>query len=438
MAKRKFENIPRKIRKSGRKIRRIVKQAEEQWQEASELMPNLPNEITFDILSRLPIKTLSACRWVNKAWYKTIKQPEFIKAHHDKLIQNNSDCLIFAQNFCYFIDHESLSSIQTTINSPLFILQVQPRQGTKSFEFFSCNGIVLVCSETQPYSINNPITGEQVLVHQSENYNGICDHIGFGFDPVSEVFKILRMFCGSGKTYAEVYNCGTGKWRVIDNNPWFSKITGDVIRLPEEWQATFQELDNGVVQWRLIDNNRSSKLICNKNNVPNNVFVNGSLHWLGLLDSKWTIISFKLNTEEFQLIPLPLGVDLSRKEWHIYLCVLGNYLCVVDEINEKHLEIWMMRDYGRESSWDKKYIIRNIVEDNGDVFEERYRPIGLMQNGEILLMYDYDRYLGYYDPVTKVLRCIDIDLPYQDPKNLSFLLPLLHVGSLISPCQIGK
>ncbi|PIA49949.1 hypothetical protein AQUCO_01300587v1 [Aquilegia coerulea] len=214
-------------------------------EEASELLSNLPNEIAFDILLRLPIKTLSACRWVNKTWYKTIKQSDFIKAHHAKVIQNNPGCLIGVRDIWYFIDHESMGSSQTSTNSlPLITLKEQPLQDTEnSFRFFSCNGLVLVCSGERPYSINNPITGEQVLVPQSINYERSVEAqgtsrltsllhdqcIGFGFDSVSEVFKLLRIYRDPGKAYMEVLNCGTGtcQWRVIDNDPYSLKLIND-------------------------------------------------------------------------------------------------------------------------------------------------------------------------------------------------------------------
>ncbi|KAK9293371.1 hypothetical protein L1049_021363 [Liquidambar formosana] len=45
------------------------------------LMKELPNDVIFDILSRLPVKAIIRFRCVSKSWYATITHPSFITTH---------------------------------------------------------------------------------------------------------------------------------------------------------------------------------------------------------------------------------------------------------------------------------------------------------------------------------------------------------------------
>ncbi|GMP53762.1 hypothetical protein CsSME_00019136 [Camellia sinensis var. sinensis] len=55
---------------------------EEEEEEDCQMIPELPTHIVFDILSRLPIKTLFNCRSVCKLWLSLISSdPQFAKLH---------------------------------------------------------------------------------------------------------------------------------------------------------------------------------------------------------------------------------------------------------------------------------------------------------------------------------------------------------------------
>ncbi|KAL5727998.1 hypothetical protein ACHQM5_001129 [Ranunculus cassubicifolius] len=371
-------------------------------QRKREMMSKLPVEIFYDILGRLPIKSLCPCRWVNKSWFNAIKNPAFIEMYHSKVILNNSPCIIYQVERYYrdpyFIDLECLDD---TDNMPKSTL-CNPKMPISNLSIYSCNGLILSGKkhdyrETYTLFVCNPITGEQVAIPKPVYDDREDVKSGFGFAPISKVFKVIRMaevripFRFLSETDVEVYNCGTGEWRGVNNVPYLFNL--------------YYETPN------------------------TNVLVNGALHWIGvpnLAKADDVIVAFDLETEVFQEVPLPPGFKLDTDNIKQYLVVLGECLCIVHTVKKDHIEIWVMKDYGVESSWVKEYVIKQLMWDEDDCCKGSYKPIKLMPNGDILMMC-YGEILVYYDPLKKICRdCGDF---FRSPA----LEPVLHVASLISP-----
>ncbi|KAI8561469.1 hypothetical protein RHMOL_Rhmol04G0342200 [Rhododendron molle] len=63
----------------------------ERW----DLAPDLPHEVVYDILSRLPVKPLCRFKSVSKSWLALITDPHFIKSHlHQSMKSNTNQKLI--------------------------------------------------------------------------------------------------------------------------------------------------------------------------------------------------------------------------------------------------------------------------------------------------------------------------------------------------------
>ncbi|GAB2231571.1 hypothetical protein Drorol1_Dr00010579, partial [Drosera rotundifolia] len=114
--------------------------------------PCLPSDILFDILARLPIKSIIRFMSVSKAWKTMIKDPAFIKLyneiHADELSPNT---LIFEHE-------ESLWSIDLD-NKRERRCQPLNRRREDSLLVGSCNGLLCYSSDKGEHvAILNPMT----------------------------------------------------------------------------------------------------------------------------------------------------------------------------------------------------------------------------------------------------------------------------------------
>ncbi|KAL5719991.1 hypothetical protein ACHQM5_012707 [Ranunculus cassubicifolius] len=366
-----------------------------------ESISKLPNEVFYSILCKLPLKTLLNCRVVSKSWYTAFKNPNFIKLHRKKVMQAKSFSLIYhdtshPKEFS-LIDHEDLEAFDTEIVSYKLKL---PRPLVMVGIMDSCNG--LVCSRGgQPYFVCNPVTGEHMVIPKPPLYDVKDVVTGFGYDTVSEVFKFIRVIkvrenAENCATIAQLYNFSTGEWRLIPEVPY------------------------------AFDKDEKS-----------NVCVNGALHWLGYTVDKsgyyhTIIISFRFDSEEFKQVPMPIAHMIGP-----HLVVLRECLCIVREFRQEMIKVWIMKDYGLQSSWVEEYNIKEIKLGflhpctKGELQRGPYKPLQLMENGKLLMFCAND--LGYYDPRDGTLDIIyagtgdDVDFVMQ---------PLVHIGSFITPNSI--
>ncbi|KAL5702154.1 hypothetical protein ACHQM5_027403 [Ranunculus cassubicifolius] len=358
-------------------------------------MSELPMEIFFDILSRVPIKSISQCRWVCKAWLYSIHHPLFIEMQHRRAMESNSHFIIVDEprgtDSYYLIDHEGFKANAPEITK----LRDLPRLSHYILFMDSCNGLLFF--QEPPYLITNPITGEWILPPTSpkEDLKDILSC--FGFDSTTGKYKVMHVV-EINKDYAEaeVHTLGSVGWRALPDVPYTFKL------------------------------------------MERNVFVNGAFHWIGTEPRKCTesevIVSFELGIEEFRVSPLPPW--FQKNNIFLSLFELGGCLCV----RLRHCplnnptELWVMKRYGDQESWSKEYVFRDMECYLGDPFE----PLKVMKSGKLLLTSD-SNYLGYYDPKGKKgWKFDDIALDEHLPEKRCLWQTVIHVGSLISPQGLSR
>ncbi|KAL5702153.1 hypothetical protein ACHQM5_027402 [Ranunculus cassubicifolius] len=372
------------------RIFEVLKQAGV-FQQKTGIMSKLPMEIFFDILSRVPVKSISQCRWVCNAWYFSIKHPLFIQMQHRRAMDSNSHFLIINETLeenYFLIEYEGLDTRFPQVTK----LPELPRMEGFNMPMISCNGLLFF--QESPYVVCNPITGECIIPPNSPK-NDIDDILScFGFDSNTGMYKIMRAVkINSDFAEAHVHTLGSAGWRTISDVPY-----------------TF-------------------------GNMATNVFVNGAFHWLGTEPRKCkkseVIVSFKLGTEEFCVKPLPPFLQ-KYDAWH-GLFEVGGCLSAKRIKFDKPSEIWVMKTYGDLASWSKEYVFRDMEPWSGP-----YDPIKVMENGELLMKSD-DKFIGYYNPEKSKWSKYDI-LCIEDylPEKRCIWQALAHVGSLISLRDISQ
>ncbi|KAF9608997.1 hypothetical protein IFM89_012336, partial [Coptis chinensis] len=145
-------------------------------EKSGELFAKLPNEIILNnIFSRIPLKSLSQCRWVCKTWYRLIHHPRFAETHYQSAIQNRcSPCLVlgcpYFGNRLRLIDHQVFDNLETSVigrDVECFRLRECLRNDSQIIGFVNgllCLGDDHIHRDPTTYVIYNPITGEYIQI----------------------------------------------------------------------------------------------------------------------------------------------------------------------------------------------------------------------------------------------------------------------------------
>ncbi|XP_042500549.1 F-box protein At5g49610-like isoform X1 [Macadamia integrifolia] len=206
------------------------------------MIMNLPRDIIFEILSRLPIESLLQCMSVCKLWSTFRYDSNFIDLHHTKSIMHRPPTLVLITS-SPMEPKDKLSSILTV--SP-------DREGgggggdcrkakpiPLGFELEgncldimgSCNGFICIAEREGLglICLCNPITRERFMLPKSHRIlprtfsnSRPINSVGFGFDSVSKKYKVVRALyytnCYDKVTrYCEIITVGEeSSWRKLE------------------------------------------------------------------------------------------------------------------------------------------------------------------------------------------------------------------------------
>ncbi|XP_058083401.1 F-box protein At3g07870-like [Magnolia sinica] len=323
-------------------------------------MQHLPTDIIINILSRLPVKTLSRLRCVSPLWRTLISTPHFLSTHHDRAAEQPSS--LFSTRGQYqrdgsFIIHISSVDHKGTVQKTFTKKVSSVVHSLQSYASLACligTGHIYIC---------NPSTEEFITLPQASRgaFHGM-DGVGFGYSSSAKQYKVVHLFYSySGHEIAddqvecEVFTlgCEESSWKRIKNCPYHVYF-----------------------------------------NPP--PFVEGSLHWVihdyyhNSYDE--VILSFDLDREEFRVIPHP--ECCSTPDYYrslLRLVELRGCLCVVKPTQPSKHSIWMLKDY-KNGTWVKEYNLDLAPLGSYDMF-----PRAIRSDGAILMEMPRKR-LDYYDP----------------------------------------
>ncbi|XP_047946979.1 putative F-box protein At4g09190 [Salvia hispanica] len=316
---------------------------------------DLPREITVDILSRLPARSIVRSKCVCKAWRDLVQSPEFGPWHArraalssgrlptvEDLTFSNPN-LLFPEFGPWHARRAALSSGRLptvedlTLPNPNFlllgfiddneVLQKLPNGFVlshipNSFTHSAVNGLLFMINliSAPELFICNPITREYVTFTLERD----CWEYAFGFG-VSKSGQHKLVMISQSQNTCQVYTLGTGQWRSI--------AIGSQFEYDVEYEVAF---------------------------------VNGNLHWLVLHDSREAMIScLDLETELFTSFSCPgqRGYYQLLNFQYFSLSDLGGLLCFSDDTYgddpyEEGIKIWCMKEYGDDKSWTLDYVIK--------------------------------------------------------------------------------
>ncbi|KAL1811752.1 hypothetical protein DCAR_0623876 [Daucus carota subsp. sativus] len=344
----------------------------------------LPPNLLYQIISRLPLKTIFSCRCVCRTFLKLIEEPYFAETHLNRALSTSTTIIVRENDFPspYFRPYmlevdftpkkSSLSSDHHLYHQHIISRQSRevPLRDVKccfltgdATLISSCNGLLCLYSpspKNPTYCICNPVSGECMTLPHPAPLTSDCtylNHSGFGFCPRTKQYKVVR-FMSSAQTLravALVHTLGTRSWRNIGEAP-HPKPQG------------------------FFDN-----------------FLDGKLHLITASRNICDVLfSFDLETEKFEPVPLPAHFSpeyYGKISW-ISVGVTCGCLCLCYTSSDTHFEVFVMEEYGVRESWIKKFAI-DVKFYCGLRIEDLQKPIKYLNNEELLFLSRFNSLVSY-------------------------------------------
>jgi F-box interacting protein len=341
----------------------------------------LPYDVVFDILTRLPVRSLVRFSCVSKSWNSIITSPDFITTPMNRpmSLSNNKGYLLYVPANP---DHYSLYDQNLCIdvcNSDRTLTHISRFHVPFSAHMVDfCNGMFCLCNlPNNVLYLWNPSIRKFKMIstpHFTHHF-GTDDYdlsMALAYHSQNNDFKILGIlsFWGSEAPPAEavVYTLSTDSWKWV------------VISL-------------GSIDY--ID--PSPGLFCN-----------GALHFIAWSRTRKFILSFDVNDERFREIMLPQNDEeddsvvrtINGLAAFKALAVFKGSLALFGYSRSETCYIWVMREYGVVESWIKISVPLHSVK----------QFFGCTDSGELLVDIK-DRGLISYDPVSRNENNLGIQSP---------------------------
>ncbi|KAA8520726.1 hypothetical protein F0562_015002 [Nyssa sinensis] len=329
----------------------------------SNQAPNLPPDVMFDILSRVPIKSLLQFRCVAKSWLCLVGHPHFIKFHLARSISDTTTITGGHHLLLFYESNDYTKSDYSLRCTTTFLERIK-----LEFPFQSVHGYLrivgssrgLVCLFDTNYFtyigtviLWNPIIRKFKVLpdsHQTHRFRDTFSHtvVGFGFVSKIDDYKVVQVLYDSDRQAIPdvlVYTMETNSWKKVEAiAPCY---------IPNCWS--------------------------------NNVYVNGVVHWMAFERPEVdgfsnSIMSFDMIDEVFGVMALPNNRDLGYDKVHLAVSASGESLSLLIHLRggvSDIWEIWLMKEYGVEESWVRLFTIAESLNS---------LPLYLMNNGEVLLV----------------------------------------------------
>ncbi|PON83790.1 F-box domain containing protein [Trema orientale] len=290
-------------------------------------VPNLNEDVLTVILSKLPVKSLMRFKCVCKSWYSLITSPTFVAMHFNNK-DRHKDFLAFVVGGRVVI---SLSISFLSYHTVQYSSNLSQNFHNTHFIGF-CNGLLCVVANELTFHIINPATKESKVLKEP-NKPLDSPSYGFAFDSKVNDYKVVRVTLER----TEILTLKSNSWRSIFMTDRSTSVMKGVSTLVDLWSSAV---------------------------------MNNALHWIGLrLDlNKKVIVAFDLVNEEFRDIKVPdhpNSSDLfcpSRHQCYVFQDCLSMTISYGFSSNRK-IEVWLMKEYGVEGSWTKRYCFSTSVHD---------------------------------------------------------------------------
>lgn len=357
----------------------------------------LPEDLIFaEILTRLPVNSLTQFKSVSKTWNSIVSSPHFIKSHLNRTRSNPfvpSNCVfIKSPYFFYILNYAAYDRCPDDYRGEKGLISVKnlnfSDNGVNTFLIGSCNGLVCIGRSQissffeYRFKVYNPVMGHCYDVLDPLGNFGWKLIYGFGFVSSKDDYML---FVGglqrwSSENFVYVYSLRFKGWKKV---------------------GIFDKTELSVIRG------------------GGGVLVNETLHWdmtqVRTSSAKKCICGFDLLDEAFKYVPMP-NVYVGNGDYLDFkLCEMGGSLCAWTEVINGGLEMWMLMQYGIRDSWMKMFKIDMIPRlDNFYGCTESGKVLVQADEGSLLLV-DPNQSPPKYTSLVKDLGEIEVVSYFRSP-----------------------
>lgn len=365
--------------------------------------PRLPDHIIYELLSRLPVKSLLRNKLVCKSWLSMISSPDFVKDHlskstndpyftHHQLIL--CDAAVIPHGDRRYIDLSTRSREDLKLETCSIYAFIDgtvtettkldfPRKKVDDWTYVvgSFNGLVcLACYDGRTF-LWNPTTRKSRRLPKVPKHKRAHTVFGFGYDEFEDDYKVFTVI-GDRSDEVSVYSSKSDCWRMIRDFP----LTKD--------EFTRGLFACGAIHWTFSPAEKEKKII-------------------GSLDVK---------TETYREVCQPeYAEDLvgwTLGTFHQSLSIVCRNMTCTD--------LWVVKEYGAEKSWTKLFTLLFPIACPSPII-----PICNCVSGDIMLL--VNSIIGLCNP--KEGPADSKPLTYKNPSDSTFRETMVYtyVESLVSP-----
>ncbi|TQD90434.1 hypothetical protein C1H46_023983 [Malus baccata] len=376
------------------------------------LFTELPNEIIwFQILPKLPAKSLMRFKCVSKAWFALItRNPSFLSAYRNLHSNRNTSLLLLdLRNIDTKQQHiMSLHINQDGSPSPAgatHLLTVEPQEYSLP-NVLCTNGLAcFIFIHEHRIRVFNPCTRESITLPSTSNsptsYQSTSPDVkpwgaeigyGFGFSPTTDEYMVVQL------ELCRFLHQEPANFYRVD-----ASINLQVFTLgsAESWRRVEVEHDDLPFDhtfWRI-----DMKSVC----------LHGAIHWTH--DEEKCVVVYDLGEQRFRVIPFPPEFDGNSHHFWAIVDVGGCLALTYDKETTSTsylagLELWILKDY-QDQVWVKEVFAVTYSLHSFTTYP--YSCLCAIHTGEILIESGAlsQAFLHFYDMKNQSFRESSIVVP---------------------------
>ncbi|KAL6500890.1 hypothetical protein OROHE_025087 [Orobanche hederae] len=366
---------------------------------------NIPLEIIEEMMLNLPVKSLARFSTVSKSWYSSIFDAGFIRKHKYLAASLGRHKIVINPDYGNTTSFCAISPI--SLDKPIGVV-IQPRMAG--------NAAICSISSMCPYKPAVDATDFATQFQGKPCLYAFCDELWcvedqdslFLWNPSMRVFKKLPdpLFQVQNRIGINLYGYeneyATGRYNRYEfaYGLGYDSAVDDykILKVPRMdchcTETEFYSLRSN--SWRKIETFPAKPTFTQERCE----FVDGTFHWLSAIsNTQTTIVSFKLSTEEYGVVAQPKlsrAINFSKEDGMEVVVVRGKLCVCVNYCRKYRFVLWVMNEYGVESSWHKKFVIRygsSLPYFPSKASAESLftlRPLYFYDNGDILIKVSTD------------------------------------------------